>query len=53
MIVVGELFFFQPLGEEVVEHQHLELVPPLDLEGHMYLHLLNITLLFLVLNLHA
>jgi hypothetical protein len=33
-------FFFQPLEEEVVEHQHLELVPPFDHGRHEYLHLL-------------
>ena len=33
-------FFYQPLEEEVVEHQHLMLVPPFDHERHEYLYFL-------------
>lgn len=32
-------FFFQPLKDEVVEHQHLELVPSYNLERHKCLNL--------------
>ena len=40
MLVVGVNFFYQPLEEEVVEHQHLELVPPFGHERHKYLYFL-------------
>ena len=33
-------FFYQPLGEEVVEHQHLKLVSPFDHGRHEYLYFL-------------
>jgi hypothetical protein len=32
--------FYQPLGEKVVEHQHLEIVPPFDHGRHEYHHFL-------------
>ena len=39
-LVVEVNFFYQPLEEEVVEHQHLVLVPPFDHRRHDYLHFL-------------
>ena len=33
-------FFYQPLEGEVVEHQHLELMPSFDQGRHEYLHFL-------------
>ena len=38
VLVVGVNFFYQSLEGKVVEHQHLELVPPFDHERHEYLH---------------
>ena len=40
VLVVGVNFFYQPLEREVVEHQHLELVPLFDHGRHEYLHFL-------------
>ena len=37
-LVVEVNFFYQPLEGEVVEHQHLKLVPPFDHERHEYLY---------------
>ena len=37
-LVVEVSFFYQPLEEEVVEHQHLDLVPPFDHERHECRH---------------
>ena len=39
-LIVEVSFFYQPLEEEVVEHQHLVLVPPFAHGRHEYLHFL-------------
>ena len=39
-LIVEVNFFYQPLEEEVVEHQHLKPVPPFDRGRHEYLHFL-------------
>ena len=40
VLVVEVNFFYQPLEGEVVEHQHLVIVPPFDHERHEYLYFL-------------
>ena len=40
VLVVGMNFFYQPLEGEVVEHQHLELMPPFGHERHEYIYFL-------------
>jgi hypothetical protein len=36
-LIVEKCFFFQPLEEEIVELQHLELVTPFKLERQRYI----------------
>ena len=40
VLVVGVNFFYQPLEEEDVEHQHLGLMPPFGHGRREYLHFL-------------
>jgi hypothetical protein len=40
VLEIGVNVFYQPLEEEVGEHQHLKLVPQLVHERHEYLHFL-------------
>ena len=40
VLVVGVNFLYQPLEGEVVEHQHLELMPLFNHERHEYLYFL-------------